>query len=110
MKLKGIELNGTYKVEFNNTWFEVYDKRNNQIYYEDRSGYWAKNEYDERDNQIYYVNSDGVWYKSDYDEKGNEIYYEDSGGEFFDNRVKELTINEIETLLGYRIKIKGEKK
>ena len=43
-----------------------------------------------------------------YDEKGNEIYYENSDGIIIDERVKELTIEEIENLLGYKIKIKGE--
>ena len=89
MKLKGIELKGTYKVAFSCAWFEVYDDKGNRIYYE---------------------NSDGKWFKKEYDEKGDEIYYEDSDGEFMDNRVKELTVSDIEKLLGYKIKIKGEKK
>lgn len=131
MKLKGIELKGTYKVEFNGTYFEVYDKNGNRIYYEDSDGKWSKREYDERDNQtyyednygywyeseydkignqIYFEDSGGVWVRSEYDERGNQIYYEDSFGYIVDNRVKELTIKEIEKLLGYKIKIKGEKK
>jgi len=40
-------------------------------------------------------------------EKG-ATYYEDSDGEIFDKRVKELTIKQIEKLLGYKIKVKGE--
>lgn len=89
MKLKGTELKGTYKVAFYETYFEVYNDKGNRIYYE---------------------NSDGKWFKKEYDEKGDEIYYEDSDGEFMDNRVKELTVEEIEKLLGYKIKIKEEKK
>ena len=89
MKLKGIELKGTYKVEFNDAYFEVYDDKDNRIYYEDSGGHWSKNEYDERDNLI---------------------YFEDSDGYIIDIRVKELTVEEIEKLLGYKIKIKGEKK
>ena len=89
MKLKGIELNGTYKVEFYDRRFEVYDEKDNEIYYEDSSGYWSKSEYDKRDNLI---------------------YFEDSDGALLDNRVKELTINDIERLLGCEIKIIGEKK
>ena len=42
--------------------------------------------------------------------KGNLIYYENSFGYILDKRVKELTVEEIEKLLGYKIKIKGEKK
>ena len=89
MKLKGIELNGTYKVKCYATIFEVYDEKGNVIYYENSKGNWAK------------------W---EYDEKGNEIYFENSKGEIIDKRVKELTIEEIEKLLGYKIKIKGERK
>ena len=89
MKLKGTELNGTYRVEFHDRRFEVYDKNGNVIYYE---------------------NSDGDWAKIKYDKKGNEIYYEDSDGNVVENGVKELTIKEIESLLGYKIKIKGENK
>ena len=63
MKLKGIELKGTYKVEFNDVYFEVYDDKDNRIYYEDSDGGWAKNEYDERDNLIYYEDNYGYWFK-----------------------------------------------
>ncbi len=66
MELKGIELNGTYKVRCDATSLELRD------------------------------------------EKGNLIYYENNNGIIIDKRVKELTIEEIEKLLGYKIKIKGE--
>ncbi len=89
MKFKGIELEGTYKVRYYATSFVVYDEKGNQIYCEDSNGYWSKREYDE---------------------KGNVIYFENSNGEIIDERVKELTIEEIEKLLGYKIKIKGERK
>lgn len=131
MKLKGIELTGTYPVKFKNTWFEVYneygnviyhehinndwvkleyDEKGNVIYQENNKGDWAKWEYDEKGNMIYYETKQGFWAKRDYDEKGNEIYYEDSVGCITDKRVKELTVEEIEKLLGYKIKIKGESK
>ena len=131
MKFKGIELEGTYEVIYYATSFVVYDEKGNQIYCEDSNGYWSKREYDEKDNEIYFENSDGYWEKSEYDEKGNVIYYENSkgywakwerdekgnriyfensNGNIIDKRVKELTIEEIEKLLGYKIKIKGERK
>ena len=109
MKLKGIELNGKYKVICYATNFEVYDEKGNVIYHEQSNGYWEKSEYDEKGNEIYYENSNGYWSKREYDEKGNEIYYENSEGKIIDSRVKELTIEEIEKLLGHKIKIKGEK-
>jgi len=129
MKLKGIELNGTYKVRYYATNFEVRDEKGNMIYLEDSNGYWdkwkydkegnmtyfensggfwAKSEYNEKDKRSYYEDSKGYWAKSEYDEKGNVIYFEDKKGEIIDKRVKELTIEEIEKLLGYKIKIKGE--
>ena len=110
MKLKGIELNGTYKVICCATSFEVYDEKDHRIYLEDSNGYWEKREYDEKGNRIYLENSNGYWAKWEYDEKGNEIYFENSKGEIVDKREKELTIEEIEKLLGYKIKIKGERK
>ena len=128
MKLKGIELEGTYEVRYYATRFEVYngkgnmiyyedsrvkrkyDEKGNMIYYEDNNGYWSKSEYNEKGNIIYLENSNGYWSKREYDEKGNEIFLENSDGKIIDKKVKELTIEEIEKLLGYKIKIKGERK
>ena len=131
MKLKGIELKGTYKFECCATSFEVYDEKGNVIYCEDSNGYWLKRKYDEKgyvtyfENSngywlkrkydekgyvTYFENSDGCWSKSKHNEKGNVIYYENNKGKIIDKRVKELTIEEIEKLLGYKIKIKGKRK
>jgi len=77
------------KVGYCSTWFEVYNYKRNVIYRE---------------------NSDGYWEKWEYNEKGIVIYRENSKGKIIDERVKELTIEEIEKLLGYKIKIKGERK
>ena len=89
MKFKGIELEGTYKVRYWAECFETYDEKGNRIYFENSKGYWSKREYDET---------------------GNQIYFENSNGEIIDKRVRELNIEEIEKLLGYKIKIKGERK
>ena len=102
MKLKGIELKGTYKVKFDDKWFEVYDKKGNMIYYEAGDD-WVKREYDEKGNFIYGENSHGYSEKREYDKNGNMSYYEDSNGEFFDKRLKEITIEELEKL-GYKLK------
>ena len=110
MKLKGVELNGTYKVIYYSTWFEVYNEKDKRIYFESSDDYWAKWEYNEKGKEIYIENSNGFWEKSEYDEKGNRSYYENSRGIIIDERVRELTIEEIEKLLGYKIKIKGETK
>lgn len=92
MKLKGIKLEGAYRVIYDTTSITsigIYNEKGNRTYYEDSNGYWEK---------------------SEYDKKGNRIYYGNSNGEIIDERVKELTIEEIERLLGYKIKIKGETK
>ena len=108
MKLKGIELNGTYKVRYYTTSFVVYDEKGNEIYFEDSNGSWSKWEYDEKGNVIYFETRNGCWAKWEYNEKGNRSYFENSKGEIIDKRTKELTIEQIENLLGYKIKIKGE--
>ena len=107
MKLKGIELEGTYKIRCDATSLEVYDEKGNEIYVEDSNDYWVKRKYNEKGEQIYIENSNGYWSKSEYDEKGDEIYFESSNSKIVGKRVKELTIEEIEELLGYKIKIKG---
>ena len=58
MKLKGIELKGTYKFIYYATWFAVYNEKGNVIYREDSNGYWSKREYVEKGNEIYYENRD----------------------------------------------------
>ena len=126
MELKGIKLKGAYKIKNYAKSLEVYDEKGNRIYYEEKNGYWEKWEYDKKGNMTYYEISGGYWQKREYDEKGNEIYYESSQGrwakreydkkgnliyyrnndsEIIDNRVRELTIEQIENLLGYNIKI-----
>ena len=105
MKLKGIELKGTYKVRYYDTGFVIYDEKGNTFYREDGNAHWFRRKY-----EIYYENNKGYWVKREYNEKGDAIYLENSDGRIIDKRVKELTIEEIEKLLGYKIKIKGERK
>ena len=108
MKLKGVKLEGTYKVVYYATSFVILDEKGNRIYFEDNNGYWSKKEYDKKGNRIYFEDSESYWAKSEYNEEDKRIYFEDSDGEIIDERVKELSIEEIEKLLGYKIKIKGE--
>ena len=68
--------------------FEIKDKNNNRIYYED---------------------SNGFWYKQEFDSNNNEIYYENSSGTIIDKRPKptpEFTMEELIEKLGYEFKIK----
>jgi hypothetical protein len=64
----------------------IYDDKDNQIYWEDFNGFWVKWEYDDKGNNIYFENSDGYWSKYVYDEDGNKIYLENSEGYIRDNR------------------------
>jgi hypothetical protein len=89
--------------------FEIRDKNNNQIYFEDSNGYWVKRELDKNNNQIYFENSDGFWCKREYDSNNNEIYFENSNGEIIDKRPKqtpEYTMEELVAKLGFEFKIK----
>jgi hypothetical protein len=86
-----------------------YDKNNNEIYWEDSSGFWWKQEFDKNNNQIYFETSDGGWWKREFDKNNNEIYYENSNGTIIDNRPKstpEFTMEELIDKLGYNFKIK----
>lgn len=71
--------------------FEVKDKNNNVIYWENSNGYWTKNEYDSNGNESYWENSSGHWVKKKYDSNGNLIYWELSSEFNEDNKTQELT-------------------
>jgi hypothetical protein len=110
--------------------FEIRDKNNNEIYYENSNGHWWKQEYDSNNNRIYIENSDGGWWKQEYDSNNNVIYFENSDdywekreynsnnnliyfesskGSIIDKRPKstpELTMEELVSKLGYEFKIK----
>ena len=47
--------------------------------------------------------SKGFWIKYEYDSKGNEIYCEDSYGYKSDERVKELTLDQIAEKFGIEV-------
>lgn len=83
--------------------FEIKDKNNNRIYYEDSNGYWAKSEFDKDGNEIYYEISNGYWVKSEFDKDGNKIYYEISNGYIEDNRTKEVSMDEIAEKFGISV-------
>jgi hypothetical protein len=40
--------------------FEINDKNNNRIYYEDSVGFWVKREYNKNNNEIYFEDSSGL--------------------------------------------------
>jgi len=87
---------------------ELFDKNNNLIYYKDTKNYYYMREYDENNNLVYYRNSDGFSFIAKFDGNNNQIYYKDSTGIIIDNKekpIKELTMRELEILLGYEVKI-----
>lgn len=93
MKLKGIELNGTYKVKFEDTWFVVFDEKGNKIYIEFSSGDWKKSKFNEKGKEIYYETDKGYCIEFEYDDKGDVIYLETSDGYIMDDRKKLLKNN-----------------
>ena len=97
----GNELNIQYPIE-------IKDKDGNVVYTENSYGFWIKREFDSKGNQTYSENSNGYWCKSEFDSRGNETYYEDSYGHkegTSKNSIKELTVEQIQNELGYKIKI-----
>lgn len=85
-----------------------FDSNNNYIYFETSDNYWYKQEFNSNGYQSYFEDSVGNWHKSEYSSNGKEIYFEDSLGNLIDKRqqlIKELSVKEIEKLLGYSIKI-----
>lgn len=76
------------------------------VYIEFDNGYWSEGEYDANGYVVYGEDSEERWYKHEYDSDGNVLYAEYSDGSIMDTRPKkELSIKEIEKLLGYSIKI-----
>jgi hypothetical protein len=64
---------------------------------------------DKNNNRIYYENSNGFWSKIEYDSNNNVIYWEDSYGQIIDNRPKstpEFTMEELIAKVGFEFKIK----
>ena len=85
--------------------FEILDKKGNRVYYESLFGGWIKTTFD-INGEISYINDTGYWRKSLYNSNSNLIYLEDSiNGVTVDKRKKEMTIEEVEELLGFAIKI-----
>ena len=84
--------------------FKINDDNGNEIYYENSNGIWYKCEYDSAGNRIYAEESDGFWIKCEYDSAGNEIYFEHSDGVIEDNRVTEVTLDDIAAKFGVNVK------
>tara|TARA_R110000822_G_scaffold234332_1_gene365498 strand:- start:190 stop:567 length:378 start_codon:yes stop_codon:yes gene_type:complete len=109
-EIKDKNNNEIYWENSNGYWLkQEFDKKNNRIYREDSSGYWAKREYDKNNNEIYFEDSDGYWVKREFDKNNNRIYYEDLTSYIVDNRPKstpEFTMEELIDKLGYDFKIK----
>ena len=101
--------NQTYSENSDGFWVKrEFNSKGNQTYAENSNGYWFKREYDSNGNRTYYENSNWYWYKSEFDSEGNRTYYENSYGDkegISKNPIKELTIEQIQNELGYKIKI-----
>jgi hypothetical protein len=109
-EIKDKNNNEIYFEQSNGFWWKrEYDKNNNPIYWEESNGYWEKQEFDKNNNEIYFETSTGYWEKQEFDENNNEIYYEDSKGTIRDNHPKptsEFTMEELVAKVGFEFKIK----
>ena len=83
--------------------FIIKDKNGNIIYYEFEDKSWVRRELDEEGNETYYETYSGFWSKSEYDSNNNNLYYEDSYGYKSDNRVVELTLDQIAEKFGIEV-------
>ena len=63
-----------------------FDENNNEIYYENSTGFWVKREFDENNNKIYLENSTGFRSTWEFDKNNEQIYFENSYGLIIDNR------------------------
>jgi hypothetical protein len=110
-KIKDSNNNQIYFEDSSGYWEKrEFDSNNNEIYYEvfNSKGYWSKREFDSNNNQIYVEDSNGYWSKREYDVNNNQIYYESSNGKIIDNRPKQIpeyTIEELQKLIGKEFKI-----
>jgi hypothetical protein len=78
--------------------FRIKNDKGKDIYVEECTGFWWREEHNERGQGTYFENSVGVYSKHEYDEHANLIYSENNHGVIFDNRPKpkiELTLQEI---------------
>ena len=113
-----------YRLVVKEHYFNVYDNKDDKVYFEKSNGFWVKREYDENGNVIYYEDSDGYWFKREfdnqyneiyyenifgylakreYDENGKLIYYETSSGKILDKRTTELTLEQIADKFGVKV-------
>lgn len=68
---------------------QLFDHKNNLLFYEESKGLWEKNEYDYYEDGGYRKHSegsDGYWSISEWDKDGKEVYFSDSNGELIDER------------------------
>lgn len=89
--------------------FKMFDVNNNDIYFEDSTGFWVKRTFDNNHNAIHYINSIGFWGKYKFDGR-NLIHFENSAGywgnfEYDDNN----NIIHTQTSEGYHVKQEDNK-
>jgi hypothetical protein len=83
--------------------FVIKNDKGKEIYFEETTGFWWREEFDERGNVVYFENFYGDWKKHEYNEQGTHVLVESNYGIIMDNRPKpkiELTLQEIAEKLG----------
>jgi len=86
--------------------FQLFDKNNNEIYFEDSKGFWAKYEYDKNNNNIYYEDFEGFWVKYEFDKNNNRIYVKHSDGFWSKSEYKDGIRIYYENSKGYVINLR----
>lgn len=75
--------------------FTIKNDRNEIIYSEAGDGNWCKFHRDENGRVTRYENSDGFWKIQEFNEIGERVYFENSDGYIEDNRIVELSLDDI---------------
>ena len=95
-----------YYKNSNGYWTErTYDSNGNELTYKNSNGFWSERTHDSNGNELTFKDSNGYWCESTYDSNGNELTYKNSDGVTRGFDAKELTVEEIQKELGYKIKI-----
>jgi len=75
----GMKEKDIYRIDkTSNNYVFGYNKKGEEVYFENSDGYWSKREY-KYGEEISYEDSDGYWHKREY-KNGKEVYYENSNG------------------------------
>lgn len=67
----------------------VCDENGNEMYYEDKNGYWALDGYNGNSKHVYHQDSGGFWWCDEYNEEGLIVKFSNSYGHWYKKRYDE---------------------